>query len=277
MGTSSSNTGPGPGGGLLPPDAPPPPEPTDEGPNDQDTQDTPEDEQEAPSPPEQDWGRVKTHMSNFGRTGSRKSLGKAARGFVSAQGGSGGASAASPTGRATARNLSRFMTGAVRDGLSRTAEWLGVADYLGSDAQTFLAALAVHLVPRAGGDEEDVARRAIARTLARLFEEVGVADASFEALEDLDSDTIATVLRVYVVEYINGRLMQVLETRVISRAIDEEDALQKEETVKDYVRVRVRGAIGQRNPMEVDWRSDEGDQVIDEIFRDAYRLLGDQP
>ena len=115
MGTSGSYGGPGPGGSLLPPDAPPPP-------GAKDGEDAvPDSETEAPDhavdstdggeehgqPTVYSWSRTKTDLSRYssyssqGRTSAaHKALGRAARGFVKSQGGSRAAAASSPAGRA---------------------------------------------------------------------------------------------------------------------------------------------------------------------------------
>jgi hypothetical protein len=289
MGTSSSYKGPVGPGGLLPPWAPLPPEEGElpdtpgDGAEPQDT-----DEQEptdAADPPDQAepatqpyaWHRPKTAMKAFstgsGRAERQRALGRAARGFVRAQGGARRAAASAPAGRAAGRNLAGFAAAVSSQGLARAAEAFGIDAYLGQGANAFLVALVEALAPGAGTAEEAAAHAAIAEALTDLFERFGVEESGLGALDRMSPETIGEVLQVYVAAYIDTRLMHVLGNRVETGAVSPADAAARELEAKDYVAERVRLDFGDTDLSRVDWRGPQADSLIERIFQEAYVLL----
>ena len=289
MGTSSSYKGPVGPGGLLPPWAPPPPEdgdlPTAPGdgaePQDPDGQgpadaaDSPDQAQSVPS--SYAWHRPKTAMKAFsagsGASDRQRALGRAARGFVRAQGGARRAAASAPAGRTAGRNLAGFASAVSAQGLARAAQAFGIDAYLGQDADAFLVALVGALAPGAGTVEEAAAHAAIAEALTDLFERFGVEESGLGALDHMTPEIIGEVLQVYVAAYIDTRLMHVLGNRVETGAVSPADAVARELEVKDYVAERVRLDFGDADLSLVDWRGPQADVLIERIFEEAYALL----
>jgi hypothetical protein len=287
MGTSGSYGGPGPGGSLLPPGAPAPPlEPSaipDSAPNEPgEDGDSIDDggEQGDGQPKVHPWARTKTDLSLYSRYSSegstaaaRKALGRAARGFVRSQQGARMAAASSPAGRMAGRSLGQFISAAARDGVEGAIRGLGLGDFVGAEAPVLVAALTQALSPGAGQDEEDVARRAMASTLAKVLESEGDEGSPFSSLDVIDADGARGVLNIYVVEYIDGRLMHVLGSRPETKAKDEREVIRQEREIKDFVSRRVGLLMKDEDVLAVDWNGREGFELVESVFEEAYELL----
>lgn len=281
MGTSNPYPGPVGSNPLLPPWAPPPnapdqepPPPTNEG-TDQDDREQP---QQEPTPaPQNPWHSPKDAMTRYARNGgsgsnAQRSLRRAARSFVVAQRGAGGATRASSAGRSTARNLGGFLSTAVTSGVAAAARQFGLA-YVGRDIDAFFVALVDAIAPDGALAEEAVARDAAAETVAQLFEQYAVRDAGPDALSNLTPQAIGEALGIYVTTYINTRLMHVLASRLETAAGSHLQAYRMEREIKEYIVERVKLEFDATDALSFDLRDDRSRQVVEGIFREGYELL----
>lgn len=277
MGTSNPYPGPVGPNPLLPPWAPPPELPDEELPEpaDEDVQEQPE--LEPALAPQNPWRSPKAAMTRYARDGGRgpnaqRSLRRAARDFVSAQRGAGGATRASSAGRATARNLGGFLSTAATSGVATAAQLFGLA-YVGRDVDAFFVALVDAIAPDGALIEEAVAHDAAAETLAQLFEQYAIRDIGLEALSNLTPQAIGEAIGLYVTTYINTRLMHVLASRLEEAAGSSLQAYRMEREVKEYIVERVKLEFDANDALSFDLRDERSRQVVEGIFREGYELL----
>ena len=285
MGTSSSYGGPRPHGDLLPPDAPPPPDPEDAADDvppatlPELDDETGEGEGEDETPPTPAWDQTKGAMTRFTSAADRRSskasrnLGKAVRGFVRNQGGSRRAAAASPTGRSAARSIGGFVSDVARRGAAETLRERGLDQYLGQSSEVLIAALLDQLVEQSGQSEDDLARRAMTTTLIRLFEADDAGFLSIDSLQNLSEEGARGTLVFFVAEYVQERLMHTLGRSLEVNAADEKDAVAMENEVRDFVRQRVQGISLEMDLLSLDWNGRKGEQLIESLFIEAYDIL----
>ena len=283
MGTSNAYSGPVGPNTLLPPWAPPLDRVDDEtsdpgdgeaGPDQEDS--TPNDVAVLPTTPNP-WRAPKDAMTRFARTGGlgangRRQFRRAARGFVRAQGGAGGATRSSSAGRATARGLGGFLSSAATSGVAAAARQFGLA-YVGQDVDAFFVALVDAIAPAGALAEEAVAHAAAAETVEELFEKYAVRDAGLEVLNALTPEAIRDAVERYVAVYINTRLMHVLASRLEDGTNSSLQAYRMERDVKRYIVERVELEFEAADALNIDWSGSEGRQVVDGIFREGFALL----
>lgn len=299
MGTSASYGGPKGRNPLLPPWAPPvdnqepngddsPTQPDDDGSPNGPDQSAPDNGGEPNSnvPPQTTgpnpsnltpWSAPKGSLSRYagslgGGSGHQGHLRSAMRGFVRAQGGASRASQAARSGRATARRLGGVLSTIARSGTVAAAESLGIGQFVGQDANTLLAALVDRVAPSGALLEEAAAREATIQTLEELFQNYGVQDNGFEALNTLDADGIKNTLGKYLGNYIYTRLVQIIGQKLESRST--EDLIKVERAVKDYIFPRVRLELMDKTDMlSMDWSNAQGQLFVDQIYREGYQLI----
>lgn len=274
MGTSSSYGGPGAGGTLLPPWAPPPPALPPTGATPPGTQPA----QDVPQPvPSMSWGAAKGLLTRFGSSGGsrsgsgRKYLRSAVSGYVGAQGGSRAASRNAIGGRRSTQALGGFLGSLVANGPAAALRSVGLGDRVGSDAMTLLGALVDRLASRSHGLEDNVARSAMTKTLHALFEARGVADGGIEALKAVSVEDAKLVIQDYVARYIDERLLQVMGDGLQEFPMDE--LVLREHEIWDYIRNRVILDLRKVDVLKIDWASPEAAALVDKVFTDAHRVL----
>jgi hypothetical protein len=67
--------------------------------------------------------------------------------------------------------------------------------------------------------------------------------------------------------------LQKLGNCIERKAVSEIEAVKLEGEVKIYVRDLVNLELDSRNILSIDWNGDEGRQMIDSLYEDAYSLI----
>lgn len=293
MGTSKSYDGPKDRTPLLPPwafpdmdggsepspelpDTPSPEQPaSDQSP----TEDLPV---EAPSPstdppqsmPGNSWRAAKVSL---GKTitggGSREALAGAGRKYVGALGGARRASSRSRAGRASTTRLGQFLSSIGSRGLNETLERFGLALFIGKDAETVFTAISNALAPAGSSREEAIARHAVNDALEVLYKQSLLADGDLTTFDQMGTQEIAEALQRAVSSYIYHRWLAELEIVLEKKAISANEAVRYERNMRVYIQECVQLDMQSVDVLNMDWDGAVGQQFIDKIFTEAYRIL----
>ena len=288
MGTSSSSPGPKRPHNLLPPwgqdsspgspipaDGSPPqdgnPQPNGENPNNLPPNGLPPNG--VPGQRPISWSVPKGAMTRFARGGS--SLGAIGRSYVSAGGGASGRASSAKAGRQTAGRFAGFLAGGVRDGFVQAARDIGLTNLVGRDIQFVLASFVDLIAPSGATIEDAVARKALTDTTWEVFQTYGVNVDGITALDRLVRDDVTSIIALYVSNYVNERLQEELFFRVERGALDENVANQYADQIKGFIAGVVKLDFKSIDPLQVDWQGNQGKEIIEKKYQEAYALLGE--
>lgn len=292
MGTSSPFGGPKGTGSLLPPWAEPAAEdvssqPLDSGGNAESASENNKPSQENASTarqqdnqdntvPSVSWGDAKNTFTRYvgsvnrssGRTGGSRG---AFSSFVKAQGGSRRATRASSSGRSTTQRVGQVFSSIISKGAEAAIKDIGLAEFVGVDAQTLLSKLVDYIAPVGVLLEESVARSAALDLLAELFERYNVEEKGLAALDSLTPDILKSVLLSYVGKYVYTRVLEVLSKNSEHHPV--ETLIRVERDIKDYITATVKYDFKQVDVLKIDWEGTQGRDMVNRIYEEAYTLL----
>lgn len=282
MGTSTSYPGPtGPPPPLLPPwaedpiapppNGQPPPVPPDS-PDQPPQQGAPLNVPAQPPGPTPTWRAPKAAASRYAR--GNGTLGTVARSYVRATGGARRATSTARAGRESTGRIGGLAAALARGGVAEVATRLGIADLVGMDAQSALAAFIDRLAPVGGLREDGIARRAVINTISALFDRFAVARNGITALNGMTADGVRTIVVLSITNYVDARFQQELISRIERSAISEQAANQLATQIKDYIETNVRLDLSEVDVVNMDWEGAEGKRFVDAQYLKAYELLG---
>lgn len=305
MGTSTSNGGPKDKIPLLPDWALPPPEegeppienekspdePTDQedddggdgqeedgdggGATDNEVETDADAEQQAPSLEKSSWRSARMLLGKVAKSGDRRAAyRKAAQSYVSARGGSRGATQTSPSGRNATARIGGFFADVARRGLNAALESLNLDSVVGKDANTVFAAISNALSPSGDSPEQAVAREAVNDVLADIYEQFVGEDGDLSRLNALKGEDVARFVIESVSAYIYRRWLQDLGKQIEKKTISPAQAVGLEREARLFVKDAVNFDFRSVDPLSVDWRSDGG-SIVERIYSQAYSLLGE--
>lgn len=283
MGTSSSYSGPTGTPPLLPPwapdpfPAPAPPDPQNPlaGPDGAPAPLVPLPLPQMPQPSQVAWQLPKAALSRLARGAAGASLATVARAYVRAHGGPRTAAAAAVQGRATTARLGGFLASGLQNGFVQAATSIGLAPYLGQDAESILAAFIDVLAPDGALLEDAAARTALIETSIELFESYSVADAGIAGLDAMDSEGVREIVCLSVTNYVNARLQEELVSRVERATLPENEANALMDQLRDFVASVVKLDLRDVDVIATDWNGSEGGAIVASIYAAGYTLLGD--
>lgn len=295
MGTSKPYDGPGDKNPLLPdwaqdggePDdgpPPPPPDPLPEPPGEYPPPlpplppfPTPDPGTPPPLPPPdpelRPWNKAKRAMGRFASTGGRGDLQKAGRNYVRARGGSAQAARAASAGRTATTGLVGFLSDVATRGIDAALRTIGLGDVIGQPVEAVLAAIVNALAPAGVTLDEVTARRMTDEVLVAIFEKYGAVEEDIRKLNAMDAAGVEEAFRLSVAEFIFQRWMLELGKRVEEKAVTAREARRLELEIKSYVIEATNLDLQGRGALTTDWKAPENQRVIEDIYREAYRLL----
>jgi len=296
MGTSKPNDGPGdktpllpewaqgdedelpfPEEGEYPPDEDQPEEqpdaPLDESPPDEIN--PPPNETPTPLDTAKPWQQSKSGLTRFTRTGQRRDLANAGRGYVRARGGARRAAQTSSAGKSSTGRVIGFLSRVATEGIAGALESIGLRDILGQSVESVLAAIVNQLCPIGAGLDEAAARKAVDLTMLSIFEEYGVEADGLDRLDEMDAAAVEKTFQLLVSEYNFQRWMMELGKRVEEGAVSAKEALRLEELAKECIQEATELDLRGFDVLAVDWNSVEGQRIIDDIYAQAYMFLED--
>lgn len=224
--------------------------------------------------PSGSWISAKRRMTSFAIKGGSGRLQTAARRYVRARGGSKRAAASSSSGQRSTASLGAFLADVVNRGVEQAATAIGVGNLLGQPVETVLAAILNAIAPEGATADDVTARRADADALAALFDELKVQDGGVAKLNSMDAVSVASAIQASVASYIYHRWLLDLGKRLEERAVTPKHAVKLERDVKQHVKNLVKINLSGKDVLRVDWRGSEGRQFTQQIYEEAYELLG---
>jgi len=236
--------------------------------NDQDTQDLNHE-----SRSQGKWKNAKNVMSRYASKGSGKGgPARAGRAYISAKGGAQKAAQSVISGKSTARNLANFFATTARSNISQGLNLIGLGHLIGKDVDTVFSDLIDTLLDNGVNFDENIARKAIEDTLVSFYKQCSE-NQNFESLEHLTDGQLKRAIEDFVSGYIYKLWLQELGACIERKAFPEIEAVKLEGEVKIYVRDLVKLELNARSAFSIDWNGDEGRQIIDSLYEDAYSLI----
>ncbi len=236
--------------------------------NDQDTQDP-----NHKSRSQGKWKNAKNVMSRYASRGSGQgSLARAGRAYIRAEGGARKAAQSVKSGKTTARKLATFFTTTARSDISQGLNSIGLGHLVGKDVETVFSGLIDTLLDNGVNFDENIAREAIGDALASFYKQCSE-NQNFKSLERLTEEQLKRAIEDFVSGYIYKRWLQKLGKCIERKDVSEIEAVKLEGEVKIYVRDLVKLELNARSAFSIDWNGDEGRQMIDSLYEDAYSLI----
>jgi hypothetical protein len=217
------------------------------------------------------WTPYKHAASNFTRRGGSGRAGKAVARYVSAVGGASSAARGSRSAVTGGQTLGAFVADLARANLSEALQRLDLGELVGKSRFEVLDGLLEAIAGPGSGLEEQAARSAACDVLDELFPP----DANdYEELEEVtvDAGQIVEMLDRFLAAYIYRRMLPTIAEK-LTHLEDHEAAQERAGELREYIRLRVALELEDRDPLEVDWRGAEGQQIIERVLNDAYEAL----
>lgn len=219
------------------------------------------------------WENAKNVMSRYASRGSGQgSPARAGRAYIRAEGGAQKAAQSVKSGKTTARKLATFFTTTARSDISQGLNSIGLGHLVGKDVDTVFSELIDRLLDNGVNFDENIAREAIEDALASFYKKCSE-NKNFKSLEYLTEEQLKRAIEDFVSGYIYKRWLQKLGNCIERKAVSEIEAVKLEGEVKIYVRDLVNLELDSRNILSIDWNGDEGRQMIDSLYEDAYSLI----
>lgn len=179
-------------------------------------------------------------------------------------GGGGGARGAFSSAKKTARSLGSFLGGVASRGLDQTLRDFGLGDLIGRSASEVISGIVDALVGPGTSLDEAVARVALVEVMGELYDERNVA---YENLVDswesgIDRDRCVELLELFLVEAIYQKILSDLADRIEEHSDSVAMTRARELELRDYIEEMVRFDLRQKDPVQVDWQGQEGDELI---------------
>jgi hypothetical protein len=221
------------------------------------------------------WTRAKTAASQFASGAALASDVTSA--YVGAFGGSskasrgngGGGGSGRPHGafvgaKKTARSLGSFLGGLASKGLEQTLRDFGLDKLIGRPAPEVVSGIVDALAGPGASLDEAVARNALVEVMGELYDE---GNPAYENLVDnweagIDRDRCVDLLELFLVEAIYQKMLSDLADRVETHSDSAAITRKKELELHDYIKEMVRFDLRQKDPLQIDWQGEEGDELI---------------
>jgi hypothetical protein len=232
-------------------------------------------DQQAPELEQSSWRSARTLLGKVPKSGDRRTaFRKAARSYVSARGGSRGATQTSPSGRNATARIGRFFADVARRGLNAALESINLGSVVGKDATTVFAAISNALSPSGDSPEQAAAREAVNDVLADVYEQFVGDDGDLARLNALTGEDVARFVVESASAYIYRRWLQDLGKQIEKKTISPAQAVGLEREARLFVKDAVSFDFRSVDPLSVDWRSDGG-SIVEKIYNQAYSLFGE--
>lgn len=263
------------------PDMPPADHPTGPDgpePNDGHPDDSPDTPSSNMPPPvggnHQPWKAAKGSLGRALRSaGGDRNYRKAAKAYVKAHGGSRRAAQTATAARLGTARLASFLSTLATTGASAAAKAYGLASLVGKTHSEVFAAIIDAVAPPGATLEDSAARIAISSTLAELCEKWDVADGGFERLQAMAPDDVRHTIIESVAASIFFRWALQLGLAIETKAVSTSEAIAMEGEMRQYIRDTLKLDVAHVDVLSMDWTGEQGQQIIDKVYGDAYALI----
>lgn len=222
------------------------------------------------------WERAGRALAKVASSGGGRGMGRAAVRYVRALGGASRATTGARAGRRAASRFAGFLSDVSRNGLDAAVRQLGLGSVIGSDVDSVIAAIADAVCPEGASREEAAAREATAEALEEVFADVITADGDLTKLDAMTAATVAKAITTLVTSYIYNRWLNDLGAKIESKAITSQQAVRVEKRMRQFIRDAVKLDLRDRDPLKIDWRAQEGRSFMEQIYRDAFNMIGNR-
>jgi hypothetical protein len=205
--------------------------------------------------------------------GGHRDYRRAARDYVRARGGAKRAAQSATSARGATARLAGFLSNVSTGGLAAAARQLGLASLAGRPAHDVLAAITNALTPRGATLTEAAARRAVADTLAALWEARGVSEGGLDRLQAMTADDVRGAITDSVSSYIFYQWVLELGRAIERRAVSTSDAITMEREMRQYIHDTLILDLASVDVLGVDWSGTQGQAIISKVYADAFALI----
>jgi hypothetical protein len=208
-----------------------------------------------------------------GGGGGSRDYRRAAKDYVRAHGGAPKAARSAAAARGATARFAGFLASFPSLGAEAAVKTLGLAAFTGRSVDDLLATITNALAPDGATLEEAAARRAIAETLAELYDRWGVDEGGLDRLQSMSADDIRAAVTESVSACIFFRWVLELGLAIERKAISVREAAAMEGEMRQYIRDTLKLDLAKIDVLVVDWAGEEGRRLIDNIFDEAYGLI----
>jgi hypothetical protein len=196
---------------------------------------------------------------------------------VRARGGSRQAAQSAGSARGATARFAGFLSSLPSAGAAAAARVLGLASLAGRSASDVLATITNAIAPAGATLEDSAARQAIAETLAGLHEKWGVEEGGLERLQAMTQADVRSAIVESVGAYIFYRWVLELGLAIERSAMSAVEAVALEKEMRSYIRDTLKVDLTNTDVLTVDWNGEQGHQIVEKVFTDAYALIETKP
>jgi len=224
------------------------------------------------------WPGVKRETTSLGTTGVADpySVGKLMGHYVQAHGGSRRAAQRMSAASRTGAKLGGFLAGVQREGLTQTLVNVGLGDLVGQPAPSVLRGLVDYLVGPGSLLEEDIVRWALFDYQDEIFSACEGYEELDAALSQLiETESIAAILKRFFGFCIYRRFRTHLAEHLMKVASSARAAKRLLKDIKEFIFSKLDVRTHGQDPMQIDWRRAEGENLSQEILASVWRVFGE--
>lgn len=220
------------------------------------------------------WTPYKHAASNFAKRGGGERAQRVLARYVGALGGAAAAAAGGGAGGVSAaQGVGAFGSGLASEGLTPTLEKLGLDHLVGASRFDVLDGLLETLGGDGGTLEDQAVNQALCEAFAHLYPDDAETYEDLEAVT-LDEEGVAGFLEYFVSEWAYARLLPTLAEK-FTHIEDPAVAEARDNELRERIQLLVTLGLGDRSPLSVDWRGDEGREVLDRVVEQLYEDMED--
>ncbi len=223
------------------------------------------------------WTPYKHAASNFARRGGEGRAERVLARYVGALGGAsaaaGGGGSAGGGGVASGQGVAAFGAGLATSGLTPTLEALGLGHLLGGSRFDVLDGLLEALGGDGGSLEDQAVNQALCEAFANLYPDDVE---TYEELEEvvLDDGGLIQFIEFFVAEWAYSRLLPTLAEK-FTHIEDPVAAQSRYDELRERMQLLVTLEIGDRSALSIEWRGEEGHQVLTQVVDQLYEDMED--
>lgn len=187
------------------------------------------------------WRNAKSFMSRIA-SGNSSNYRKGLSSYVKAHGGARKAAKSASSGTKTTVSLGRFISGTYGSDVRSVLEGYKI-DYKGRSAVVILSKLINFIAPIPITKEDSIARKALIRTMEKLYELIEDENNDISTLEKIDKEVLDKIIPIQIESYIYERLLNDLGYRIETKSETPTDAIKLEKEIKEYIQALVETTL----------------------------------
>lgn len=222
------------------------------------------------------WRPYKVAASNFAKRGGEKRRVEkvlaryvgAIGGATSAAGGGGGSG-----GVSSGQGVAAFGAGLATGGLTSALESIGLQHLVGTSRFDVLDGLLAVLGGDGGTLEDQAVNQALCEAFAHLYPDDAETYEELEAVT-LDEAGVVDFIENFVGEWAYARMLPTLAEK-FTHIEDPAIAQRRDDELRERIQLLVKLEVGDRSPLEIAWRTEEGEQILGNVVAQLYEDMED--